>query len=396
MIDRTVVGEAQTRLLRAIAMVYGSATIVFGVLSFPSIAVQLPLMTAWWSWSALLGIFGLPFVMAVTAMWSPAPAIKRWAAAVAIVQLAVLATWIPFMQAPELPANASSPWILGVTAVGTTAAAMAWPGRYLWVYIPATATLVVVDRALTAPLPAPIPWQDGLYTVTFSAVFAALASACLSAGAALDQTAATAKREATAEAAGRAAHRERAWVNALIHDQVLVTLLAASEMHPALQQVAAAQAKTTLARLEQSESSATGSVAMSGRDLAWQLQAAATETDPDAVFTYTVAEDGAHIPADVARALGEGLAEALRNVLRHAHAPGAELHRAVNVQVTRTGAQVDVLDDGRGFDPDLVAPARLGIAVSIRERMALLSGGSAEIVSVPGRGARVILRWTRT
>jgi signal transduction histidine kinase len=57
--------------------------------------------------------------------------------------------------------------------------------------------------------------------------------------------------------------------------------------------------------------------------------------------------------------------------------------------------EVTVLDDGQGFDPAAVRPGRLGLSVSIVERMEALPGGRATIVSRPGVGTRVSISWQR-
>ena len=57
---------------------------------------------------------------------------------------------------------------------------------------------------------------------------------------------------------------------------------------------------------------------------------------------------------------------------------------------------VRVADDGVGFDPESVAVGRLGIAVSIRGRLARLPGGHARVHSRAGRGTTVQIRWERS
>ena len=103
--------------------------------------------------------------------------------------------------------------------------------------------------------------------------------------------------------------------------------------------------------------------------------------------------DGAKAPADapvpvaVAEALAGALREALANVRRHAGVTKVE------VTLCRRpdgGGQIAVTDRGIGFSPAQVSAARLGIARSIRERLADVEG-SAAITSAPGRGTRVEL-----
>ncbi len=82
--------------------------------------------------------------------------------------------------------------------------------------------------------------------------------------------------------------------------------------------------------------------------------------------------------------------EALQNVARHS---GAD---SVLIQVAAQGGklEVEIEDDGRGFDPASVAtpaPSGRGLGlVGMKERLALV-GGSAQIDSAPGTGTRVVL-----
>jgi len=55
-----------------------------------------------------------------------------------------------------------------------------------------------------------------------------------------------------------------------------------------------------------------------------------------------------------------------------------------------------VKDDGRGFNPRRVGIDRLGIRLTIVQRMEELPGGSATISASPGRGTVVALDWNGT
>jgi hypothetical protein len=78
--------------------------------------------------------------------------------------------------------------------------------------------------------------------------------------------------------------------------------------------------------------------------------------------------------------------ECLSNVARHAGVDVAE------VVVSRQDGNLVVLvvDQGEGFDPDRVPEDRLGLAESVRGRLADL-GGSAAVWSRPGAGTTVML-----
>jgi hypothetical protein len=93
-------------------------------------------------------------------------------------------------------------------------------------------------------------------------------------------------------------------------------------------------------------------------------------------------------PAVVVAAFVGAVREALANVERHAGTGRAR----VRVDGGPDVLAVWVSDDGRGFDPGLVDPARLGLRRSIVGRLEDVAG-TASISSVPGRGTTVELRW---
>ncbi|MFQ5814806.1 MAG: sensor histidine kinase, partial [Anaerolineae bacterium] len=81
--------------------------------------------------------------------------------------------------------------------------------------------------------------------------------------------------------------------------------------------------------------------------------------------------------------------ECLSNVQKHASASQVE----VRLQGMKTGLEVSVQDDGRGFDPHDVVSRTIGEGVGLlgmRERAELL-GGSLSVQSSPGDSCRVIL-----
>jgi signal transduction histidine kinase len=59
--------------------------------------------------------------------------------------------------------------------------------------------------------------------------------------------------------------------------------------------------------------------------------------------------------------------------------------------VADTSLVLVVLDEGQGFDQDLVPADRLGLRASVQERIAAVGGG-ATIWTQPGRGTSVMLR----
>jgi hypothetical protein len=93
------------------------------------------------------------------------------------------------------------------------------------------------------------------------------------------------------------------------------------------------------------------------------------------------------VPASVADAVVGAVKECLRNVVRHAHTTN------VTIAVSFNGfLQVQVRDDGAGFEVRAPVPGHFGVSRSIVGRLQSV-GGFALIDSLPGEGTRVTLRW---
>jgi signal transduction histidine kinase len=96
------------------------------------------------------------------------------------------------------------------------------------------------------------------------------------------------------------------------------------------------------------------------------------------------------VPPVAYDALRTATREALSNVQRHAEADHVTLRARVSADGPASDVQVEIVDDGRGFDPR--AASGLGLLTSVRQAMADVDG-SAEVESTPGEGTRVSLRW---
>ena len=95
------------------------------------------------------------------------------------------------------------------------------------------------------------------------------------------------------------------------------------------------------------------------------------------------------MPVTAAEAVFSAAVQAAVNSANHA---GDRVKRTVNVRAARDGIRVVVADEGAGFDPAAVSDERLGVRVSIVERVAN-AGGHADVESAPGVGTTVTIRW---
>jgi signal transduction histidine kinase len=191
-----------------------------------------------------------------------------------------------------------------------------------------------------------------------------------------------AEQELRAQAARRADDRE---AHRQLHDTVLSTLtMVALGAFARPSRVLAAQAAGDLQVLAPADD--VGSAGEGEMEqLGVRLQQVADEAAP---LRVRLDIEAVSVPSGVAEATVRCVAEALRNVIRHAGIAEA----AVSVRCAGGGMVVEIIDQGGGFDPAQVPAGRRGLRESMVGRMAA-AGGAAEVASRPGRGTTVVLRW---
>jgi signal transduction histidine kinase len=193
---------------------------------------------------------------------------------------------------------------------------------------------------------------------------------------------------------------ERREHDRLLHDTVLNTLTAVARSGSAGGIISRCrQDLTRLERALREPADPAGALRRNIGELAADLESAAGEMRARGLavqvrLTPDPGPPGPAVPVAVAVAIGHATREALANVAAHAGtgeawvtvrplaaAPGAE-----------PGVEVTVRDEGAGFDPARLGPARLGVRRSITERVTDW-GGSAGVSSAPGAGTVVRLCW---
>lgn len=390
-------GEARTRVLRVLSVAFGVGAIVFAPLAGADIAQQWAEAEPVWTVAALVLVYGIPIVLgllALTRRIGPT-GMKRWSGAVAVGYILCLATHPLAVGWRGYPPESDAPWLFGVSAIGTSAAAVAWRPTVAWIAALGVALLIAGVRLATGSGPVAIPaLQDALYAVFFTAVFTALVIVALRASAELDSASASGAARLRDAAAARAEATERRRLAALTHDRVLVALSAAANADPVVRADAPLQAARALADMERFRSAPPDDAELSARAVAIRIRSLTAELAPDC-FVTTDLRDDVSMPAAATEAIVEAASEAVRNSVAHADRPPARTHRSVHIRTTGGGVEISVLDDGRGFDLDAVARDRVGLRVSVLGRLRSLPGGSAEVHSTPGGGTRVVIAWRR-
>jgi signal transduction histidine kinase len=378
-------GAAVDRVTRTMSLALGVGAAIFALLALQGFLSQYGASAPLWSWGVATCVFVVPIVNAALSGAASVRVLRTLAGVCAGGHLLGLITMIPALEGGKLATELGASWLFGVSVIATASAAVAWRPAITWPYVGACILALGLNRLFASTLSIPdLAAQDALHTLLFDAIFTALALATYRAGRALDRAADAAIAETRTASATEARGRERTRVEALLHDSVLVALLASargSERAP----IEARAALAELAAVERADDAAQ----LPGTAWMWRLQALTTDLVPDARFSHHGATAQVSIRSDAAQAVLEATAEALRNSLQHAGFAA----RAVHAQLGTDEVEVTVLDDGRGFDPADVRPGRLGVAVSILERMRAVPGGWATVVSKRGVGTRVSIGW---
>lgn len=383
---------AARRLYRLLSLSLGITTLLTLVMLIPVIPEQARVLTPGYTVLAIV-VVGGPAVIALCIFRVARVRVLRVVWRVQALGMVALYAGIPFVAlGSHIPQGPQSLWILEVEVVAGCAAVLAWRTRTLIVYAIVWQCLMLGigvfcgEGSVAGPV-----MGDVVRELVTVAMFTCLAAALLRAGELLDATVDNAVAEARLAARADVRRTGRRTLEMLIHDRIIVALLAYAA--GAGTDRSAAEARSALTSIKRGHLALTDDTDRSPRDLAWELQALTTQLDTQTRFDYT-ADGTAAIPANVSFAIAEALSEALRNSIRHAPANRA-VSRQVHATLSPDRLEVLVLDDGKGFDLAAVGAARLGIRHGIVRRMNDLPGGSANVSSRPGYGTMVTLRWSR-
>ncbi|MFW0794461.1 ATP-binding protein [Gordonia sp. CPCC 205515] len=380
---------AGRRILRLMSVFVSVGYLAYAAMTASMVVDSLPIMDTWWTVSALILTFGTGIALGPLSWRGDIRRMRIAAATASAGYLLTLALWW-FGWNGTVMDTVSGIWFSQFSGLPAIASALAFRAVIPFVYLAVVSvSTVVISHASRLPeLGGPIV-ADVAWAFSFSLIFVAASVMAIRTAGILDATRARAYQVTADVAAARARSAERSRFDALTHDNVMSTLLLAARRgaSPELAQDAhAALHAVDQAGQGQEPLSVTAFEATSA------VRAAVALVDP----ALRVAVDGAELdeayPGAAVSAMASATAEAVRNSRRHA---GAAATVEVTVVAEPDRLRAEVVDDGVGFDPDVVAASRLGIAVSIRGRMSKVNGGAAHIDSRPGHGTRVLLEWVR-
>lgn len=387
-------GRARQRLLRVLFFAIGTAASVFGLLLLRGdggILGQHDQLHPAYAWCAVTITVIAPALFTVFAYVLPVRTLRVMGAIISLGFVVVQLLWVPAMVEPVM-FDDRNPYLQGFTALHATIAAVVWQHRLVWLYPIAQAPIIALtqmgareDSTLEAIL-------DGIGGLLFSLILVGVAVAVVSAADRQDKAAARARSQASAEASRRTREHEQTRINAMVHDDVMSVLLAASRPSPP--EGLARQADLALSRIDDLASSDMEERLYPPEEVMAVLRSTLFDHGPAVAFDYHLEGETA-VPAPVIAALTEALGEAIRNSMLHAGDSGQGVNRSVDVRISNHGIAMTVADDGVGFVWRNVSERRLGLRISIVERMRSLDGGDAWVTSRPGRGTTVELTWER-
>lgn len=230
---------------------------------------------------------------------------------------------------------------------------------------------------------------DGSYLLVFSLAIIGLVALVRDGFAAVDKANSDAIKSALTQAKTDAVERERQRLDALVHDQVLHTLiLAARADSQAAQEDAAKSATNAITALLEAKKQDTSETEVTSLGLFKALESAAGKLDVR-VQTQSSGASAAKLNPEAAQALTEASLQAIDNAIQHSKAKEIRLTLEA---LQNGGLRFTVSDDGAGFRIDRVSRNRIGISTSIRARVESV-GGNVEIDSGPEKGTQVVMRW---
>jgi hypothetical protein len=311
-----------------------------------------------------------------------------------LVYMLALLSW-PLAVVDESLATSGNHWLYFLLTGATAMAAVAFPIRYAVAYLLVVPTLYGVIHMLPAGGGA-TPAQallDVFYSIILGGAAAIIVTMLRQAAASVDTAQATALDRYGHAVRQHATEVERVQVDAIVHDSVLTTLLtAARAFTPEAMALSSTNAGNAIEHLH----AAALVVPDDGttvrlRDVAERIHE--TALGMGSAFEIRLRDIGPRsMPVQAAEAVYSAARQAMVNSLQHAGRGDGVTRWLSMFGVGLDGIQVDVGDTGAGFMVESVPTERLGVRVSIIERVAN-AGGSTTIVSAPHEGTVVSISW---
>lgn len=366
--------------------------LLFGAQTFPIMLGQVAQLQTGWFWLYTISIFG--GLLAAVA----ASIVQRYVRAINIyiitVYVLALGTWPMAVVDPTVTAS-ERPWLWFLCTVATAAATIAfstWAAAGYLVLAPTVYGFVRVS-----PSGGGASWDlaalDSIYAILLGGAVLMIIALLRAAAAQLDAAQSTALARYAHAVRQHATEIERVQVDSIVHDSVLTTLLSAGRAYSqeamALAAVMARNAIGHLKELELSPQDDESTVELN--EVARRIVGAtSTLSAPYSTKLFDVGTGTA--PVQAAEALFSAAVQAMVNSLQHAGDADTVTRWLTVTAAENSGIRVEIGDTGVGFDATTLPTERLGLRVSIVERVAN-AGGRVDLDSAPNEGTVVTITW---
>jgi signal transduction histidine kinase len=376
---------------KVLGRVIALAGVIFGVQALPTTLAQIGVMQVAWAWVIGLGMLGAVVAVGVASVL--VRGVETACAVLAVSYLVALITWPVAVVDPE-QVLVGVPWLWYLCTVATAAAAYAFSA---WIAIGYSVAVPLVYGLIRLT---PSGGGESVTRATLDSTYAILLGGAVlvlvlilrQASAAVDAAQATAVARYSGAIREHATELERVQVDAIVHDSVLTTFIQAARAYtPEERVLATTMARNAMAHLTSAAATTPfDESSTSLGSLRERLVDAVRATGSDVELRADESDDRV-VPTTAAEALVSAAAQALVNSAQHA-GPGPVRRWVALERTGDAGVLVEVGDDGAGFDVASVPEERLGVRVSIVERVAN-AGGRACIDSRPGQGTVVRVMW---
>ena len=385
-ISRTRIEVVASRSVAGVGVVFALQALPIMIAQAP---VRMPVM-------GVLGplLLGLSLVAVVVAAVTKV-GVRAAAGTAALFYLAALLAWPLLMRDPTAVLD-GKPWLWYVCTIATACAALAFPVLWAVIYTLVVPTVYGVVRSTPSGGNADLLLSslDAVYAIILGQVILIIIFMLRQTALAVDNAQSNALHQYGNAVRQHATEVERVQVDSIVHDSVLATFLAAAAAgSPKAAELASGMASEALTRLNDAAIVPAGDDSMVRFSvLSAQIRAAADRLPvPFAVDECEI--DGLRLPAHASEAILAASVQAMVNSAQHAGTPSFEPDRTLTMSGNaQGGCTITVADTGLGFDPDQVPAERLGLRISIQDRVASV-GGAVRVRAAVGRGTTITIEW---
>jgi Histidine kinase-, DNA gyrase B-, and HSP90-like ATPase len=386
---RNPISRKQVEIVLSRSVAVGS--LVFAAQTLPALLAQLHETDPVWSITIIVVLFVGLIVALICSIAVRFVRISQ--GVVAVFYVVALLSWPFAVLSPHMETD--NQWLYYLVTVGTSTAAIAFSTRLAAAYLFVVPSLYGIIRMTPDGGSEEIPHAilDSVYSIILGGAVIIIVTMLRQTSSNVDIAQGTALERYGHAVRHHATEIERVQVDSIVHDSVLTTLISAARAYtPEGMELSAVMAGNAIgylhdAALVQPDDGSTVRLRMISKRI---VDAAAGMAKP---FELRVTDVGPRsIPSSVGDAVFASAVQAMVNSVQHAgEAP--DIGRWVSVKAVRPGGiEVEVGDTGRGFDVSSVPTERLGVRVSIIERVSN-AGGTVNLASTPGKGVVVTVRW---